>query len=195
MKVKAFLVINSSYSFADNKFSVLFPVVGSQVFVGSIGNIGFDFLTWQGVWTLDMVDIDGDGKPELWIGGARSPDSFTYRASSFYKMDGKGGFIQTPVKSFPLSTEFNIDYDIVVFNGKAYVLSQNEIYTASSITQMNMSNNIHQIIFTNYKNYGSLFLTISSCKGISNSTIENIRLYDNKIVTDDSCRNPNILIN
>jgi hypothetical protein len=178
-----------------NNNSPVYALINNKDGSFSKKNIGFDFLTWQGVWTLDMVDIDGDGKPELWIGGARSPDSFTYRASSFYKMDGKGGFIQTPVKSFPLSTEFNIDYDIVVFNGKAYVLSQNEIYTASSITQMNMSNNIHQIIFTNYKNYGSLFLTISSCKGISGATIENIRLYGNKIVTDDSCRNPNILIN
>lgn len=154
-------------------------------------SIGFDHLKGQEVWTVHLVDLNGDGRLALWIGSAYQYVETRIRPAAFHRLRN-GAFEQAPFATFDMPPAFALDYDIVADGGRAYVLSQMFTYEGSAITRLDFATRSATLIWSNTTDYGSLYATRPECRGIAGKTLDLIRTHAGRIVTDDACRSPSV---
>lgn len=72
----------------------------------------------NGVWSLELFDVNNDGAPDLFIGG----DQLTKSKSTVYLNDGTGSFGNKNAIKIPNIAEYETVYDAVYFESVIYVL-------------------------------------------------------------------------
>lgn len=93
-----------------------------------------------GVWSVELVDIDGTGHFDLWLGGS---DDHTLGgfASSLFRNPGSGDFSSTAAEVLPASDIAADDnsLDMIFENGNIYLLRVDTTYSQSSIQKINLT--------------------------------------------------------
>ena len=152
-------------------------------------SLGFPQYVWQPVWTVELLDLNGDGRLDLWVGA--SPGGS--QASAFYTLTGPATFAQTPFARLPDRPVYTLDYDIAHRQGTAWVLSMNSDYTGMAIVAFDSKTSSLRTLYTNTEGFDRWQRVRPECAtGISGVYFELIRLWKDKLVTDDSCRTPDI---
>jgi hypothetical protein len=148
------------------------------------------------VWAVEILDIKGDGSLALWAAGQDNPKNEAWGGlqSSVYAMKGNLQFEITPMMIFPPDPSWNIPLDIVVKNKIAYFVRVSD-YFSYEIQRVDMSSMTPTVAFSSNIEFGTLAATNPACIDVWGQWIDFIHISQNKIVTDDSCRSPNIPAN
>ena len=156
----------------------------------------------QAVWALELIDFDNSGHLELWAAGQDAP-SGTVTPTSFGEglqsstwpltpdSSNRMTFASTPHYTFPSDGTFSTPLDVVVKNGSAYfdrVPSDYSTSTVQKVTYLNTSM-IATDISTHTGSYSG-----ANCPFATATWIDWIRINAGMIITDDSCRSPNVTV-
>ncbi len=150
------------------------------------------------VWSTEMIDFNGDGNLELWISGQDADLNNGGLQSSVYSMTGKGTFNSNPMITFPPNQTYQTPLDVTIANGYAYFNRTDAAYDGYTIEKINLSTCSSStcaagtVLYTNTADFSQLAATNSACVGYGGKWIDFFRILNNKIITDDSCRSPNV---
>lgn len=84
-------------------------------------------LNGQALYSTELIDFNGDGAYDLWIGG-NEPGSTPYAGgmpSEIILNDTSNGFLNTPTYALPINADYGLPLDIVFQNNKIYLLRTN----------------------------------------------------------------------
>lgn len=152
-------------------------------------SVGFDFLFTAGVWFVELLEVNRDGHLSLFIGGAAP------RSGAFYKLAGPLNFEQFPFLTLPMHPRYSLDLDIVAKDGSVYVLSVPSDYLGTVVVKYTLASGLESTIWETRPDSGALYIADpETCGGTGGEWVEWFRIFENKIVTDDLCRTPNIPI-
>lgn len=81
----------------------------------------------QALFSAELIDFNGDGKYDLWIGG-NEPGATQYAGgmpSEIILNDTQNGYLATKTYDLPINADYGLPLDIVFQNGKIYLLRTN----------------------------------------------------------------------
>lgn len=155
-------------------------------------------LAGKAVWSVEILDVKGDGNFELWVAGedANSIQGGGSVQSAAYQLQGNFQIANSPMITFPSNQQYPTPLDITVANGYAYFDRTDSMYDGYVIEKVDLStcNSTTCMtgvpIFTSTVNFSNS--TNPVCAGIGGQWIDFFRILNGKIVTDDSCQSPNV---
>ena len=91
-----------------------------------------------GIWSAELVDFDGNGKFDLWLGGSDDHSVAGFAATIFHN-PGTNNFATATSTVLPASsiTADNNPLDLIYLNGNIYLMRVNAGYTETSIQKIN----------------------------------------------------------
>lgn len=147
------------------------------------------------VWSAEILDLDGDGRPELWAAGQDNPtgEAFGGLQSQAWRMTGDMVFEAAPAWTFPAQAAAATPLDITVHGAFAYFVRVPPAYDRYLVEEVDLRTMAGRVVFTNTTDFGSLAATRPECMGYGGAWVDFLHASAaGLLVTDDSCRSPNL---
>jgi len=136
---KPFMLVNNK----DGTFAA--PSIANLPYNVTSGNYRSSY------YTAELIDFNGDGKFDLWLGGSRDGVG----KSEIYLNDGYNNFgVQAPI-ILPVDTATVLPIDIVYKNGKVYVSSYSDDFTRQALIKIDLNT----LSFTTVFSHSGVFNT------------------------------------
>lgn len=134
------IVITDSKSYNRSNFPVSVLInKGAGRFHQDTSN--FKILPWDSVFQVELLDVDGDGRIDLWMSGWDN-SAFDY-PSSIHALVGPGRFAGKPKLVLPslAAGAWDMIYDITVDQGSLYVVRTTGRFEGAAIQRVDLASN------------------------------------------------------